>query len=323
MKERLVFLDNAKMIGIYFMIMGHCCLVKDVPYLYNAIYLFHMPLFFIISGYLFKQRGIKESIGKYAKAYLIPYLTMSVMTTIVVFAVCYWLKYDFYTEIITLFKAMCFGHGIFGKALPAIGVGWFLCSMFQALVLYNIVTNLFDERGKVIVVAMLFVLGWASTQFIWIPFSTQSALCSTIFLLIGEKIREYGLFETKIKYSPIIALGGAVIVLLAIMFSSLSLGSCRFGKPILSISACLICCYFVLFVSKRVNLRWGSYTLLFMAGNQLVSYANYKYQMGTIFKQISDNLYVDFFVEFIVNLIITFAFAYMFSLISWMKGSKK
>ena len=51
---REVLYDVIKGIGIILMVIGHTC---GQP-LYNWIYSFHMPLFFIISG-LFSQRDIQ------------------------------------------------------------------------------------------------------------------------------------------------------------------------------------------------------------------------------------------------------------------------
>ena len=319
MGQRLAFLDNAKMIGILLMIIGHCCTIRNAQYLYNFIYLFHMPLFFVISGYLFKPREIKTAIKKYAKAYLIPYLTMAFATLVVVFLFSYYRNLDIVGETFTLLKAIVFGHGIFGKAIPAIGVGWFLCSMFQALVIYNTISFLFDEKEKAIAVIIVFVLGWTSMQFRWLPFSTQTALCSTLFLLLGELCNKYKLLDVCFKHKPIVYLGGVIIVVLAVLFSKLSLASCNFGKPILSIPACVILCYFIFQLSKKIKLKWGELTLLFMAGNQLVSYANYKYQFGELFNTISNNAVVNCVSEVVFDLLITFGLAYLFGLIPWMK----
>ena len=46
------WIDWSKSIGIYLVVLGHCSFFnKDIE---GFIYTFHMPLFFMISGYLYK-----------------------------------------------------------------------------------------------------------------------------------------------------------------------------------------------------------------------------------------------------------------------------
>lgn len=86
MDKNIVWLDYAKVLGIFLVIFGHCLQrfpcwqeVYFVKSLWDYIYLFHMPLFFAISGYLFKNnvvniQNVKHGWGKILKTILIPYL---------------------------------------------------------------------------------------------------------------------------------------------------------------------------------------------------------------------------------------------------------
>lgn len=72
--KRLYWLDAAKAIGIFLVVLGH------VPSVYNyrwVIYLFHMPLFFMLSGYLFKFVSPKEELKRSFKSLLVPYFIYS------------------------------------------------------------------------------------------------------------------------------------------------------------------------------------------------------------------------------------------------------
>ena len=70
MKDRVVWIDWAKTILIYLMVVGHCFPVKWQGQL---IYAFHMPAFFIISGFLYHQHDWKKTL----KSFLIPILFFS------------------------------------------------------------------------------------------------------------------------------------------------------------------------------------------------------------------------------------------------------
>lgn len=52
MRERILYVDIAKFVGITLMVIGHSGLTG---YLENWIYAFHMPFFFLISGMFMKD----------------------------------------------------------------------------------------------------------------------------------------------------------------------------------------------------------------------------------------------------------------------------
>lgn len=62
--------DIAKGIGIILVIIGHSGVPNPIL---HVIYSFHVPLFFIISGYFCKVTSIKETIIKSFKRYMLPY----------------------------------------------------------------------------------------------------------------------------------------------------------------------------------------------------------------------------------------------------------
>lgn len=83
MQKDIVWLDNARFIGIFLVIFGHA--LQRIPQwsdtffikgLWDYIYLFHMPLFFIISGYLHRQEKKKRIYGggRISRALIIPYI---------------------------------------------------------------------------------------------------------------------------------------------------------------------------------------------------------------------------------------------------------
>lgn len=73
MKQRLEFIDASKALAILLVIVGHCYWKSSLSIATPAIYSFHMPLFFIISGMFIKALSIKESLLKYSKNYLKSY----------------------------------------------------------------------------------------------------------------------------------------------------------------------------------------------------------------------------------------------------------
>ena len=69
------WIDWAKAIGIFLVVWGHIPLNNESSMVTAFIYSFHMPLFFFISGYLFKIiPSFKQETQKGFKALIIPYL---------------------------------------------------------------------------------------------------------------------------------------------------------------------------------------------------------------------------------------------------------
>lgn len=84
--QRIEWIDFSKAICIYLVVLGHA-LSYNVPkecFLRNFIYLFHLPVFFFVSGYLFR---IKEEGKRFLpfllscfKSLIIPYLFLNLVT---------------------------------------------------------------------------------------------------------------------------------------------------------------------------------------------------------------------------------------------------
>ena len=79
MQEKdIIWIDWARFLGIFLVILGHCLQIPKnflqnfLVEIWHWIYLFHMPLFFIISGYLFKQQERMDWI-KLFRGLIIPY----------------------------------------------------------------------------------------------------------------------------------------------------------------------------------------------------------------------------------------------------------
>ena len=70
MRKDIVWLDYARYLGIFLVIFAHSLQripgwdeSGEVKSLWDYIYLFHMPLFFVISGFLYKQERGKTQLS--------------------------------------------------------------------------------------------------------------------------------------------------------------------------------------------------------------------------------------------------------------------
>lgn len=81
--SRLLTIDVARGIGILLVVLGHNAVFRESSHaLYEAIYLFHMPLFFFVSGVTFRATSPGETLRKRARALLVPYLAMGAVAVL-------------------------------------------------------------------------------------------------------------------------------------------------------------------------------------------------------------------------------------------------
>ena len=84
-----------KAIGIVLMVLGH--LVPSDMVLRKAIFTFHMPLFFIMSGYCFKEKYLddaKQFVVRKIKGIYVPFVAFSLVFLALHNVFCQWNFYD-------------------------------------------------------------------------------------------------------------------------------------------------------------------------------------------------------------------------------------
>ena len=68
-RKRIFWIDWAKAIGISLVVWGHFS-----PIARHEIFLFHMPFFFMISGLLYRQKGLMNELKGSVFSLVLPYL---------------------------------------------------------------------------------------------------------------------------------------------------------------------------------------------------------------------------------------------------------
>lgn len=81
--NRINWIDWGKVFAIYLVILGHLLSSKGAEdWMVDFVYLFHMPFFFFISGYLFsvKESKVADLLKRIAKSLLLPYLLLNLVS---------------------------------------------------------------------------------------------------------------------------------------------------------------------------------------------------------------------------------------------------
>jgi fucose 4-O-acetylase-like acetyltransferase len=120
--------DIIKGICILLMIVGHC----PVSTLVILIYSFHMPVFFFIAGYFFKQDTFWKTANKGMRRLLIPFVCVYFFC----FAVTYVIEYfGWFSKIVMSYidyRTPVESFLLMNKGLPV----WFLVSLFWCKILF-------------------------------------------------------------------------------------------------------------------------------------------------------------------------------------------
>lgn len=203
-KKRIGYIDIAKGIGIILMIIGHMPIKNE--YIKNFIFCFHMPLFFLISGYLFKYKENKECLKNIAKKLIIPYIVTCVAVIgYKVFRVALEGNFIEIPNIIqTWGLASLYGSGSMQPfGIRYIGAIWFLLALAFATYCIN---NIDKSRYRYLWVILIAYIGYKTSQYIWLPFSIQAGMVATLFMYIGILAKENDILNKKIPIHIYIAL---------------------------------------------------------------------------------------------------------------------
>lgn len=159
--ERDCTIDIMKGIGVYLVIMGHMVRSDQVGEgVWSYIYSFHMPMFFIISGYLFK---VKENytwlrfLKNKTKHILIPYTVLFFVSFFFYNAIMEF-KVDELKNIGSLIKA----YFLSGNYLDQSSVGnfplWFLPLLFIAINVFYFISKIKNIRLFIVTIIAVAIL---------------------------------------------------------------------------------------------------------------------------------------------------------------------
>ena len=164
-QKNIIWVDYAKFIGIFLMIFQHN--ISQVYHLgtnfiFNSmgafILLFHMPLFFIISGYLYHDKGRLENYKKIFWSLLIPYLLYQFFyLPFVLINKVFIHNMNFFIVLKKCLLGILYGETILNSSyITVCGPCWFIFSMFTIRLLINMFK--FNNKTSCVLAICSFVL---------------------------------------------------------------------------------------------------------------------------------------------------------------------
>jgi len=275
----------AKGIGIILVVIGHILEGVISP----AIFTFHMPFFFILSGIVYKAYANREFTIKKTQRLVYPYIFYSLlffMLGLKLLSHREILNYDTTIKLIT--------ENL--KGGPYLGgwqsVFWFVSVIYLSLIAYNILVNILSTKKlNIVIIAMLFFAYIYSFFFNYkTPFDIGVCLFAIPLIHLGHH------FKAKIENLNValcIVILSAYVVLNTFMpqYLRMDMKYAHFGIPFLSIISSLSATRIILWLAKKDFIQ-NPAVLIFGECSMLVMYLHQYIRLAYIAPHISNKVLI-------------------------------
>ena len=298
--NRIVWIDNVKAIGIFLVVLGHLFIKEG--WVMSFIYSFHMPLFFFVSGILFKNNmPFGVLVKKNVKRLLIPYVSFYALSYI------WWIYFvfirnssgtypdpSFYECIVKPFTGMFLGAHYTTEISYFVNTAlWFLIALFEVKIITYLILKIRNNYLMIISIILipLFYI-YTDMHQITMYFSIPNMTCFFLFFIGGYYTRN--IFIKLSGYSTgIKALAISLILIIIQLFLAYHLKV----MPVKSITDYII------------------FSLLAISGIFFIFYlSNISGKQNKIMKLISDNTMTIMCIHIPINGLITGSLKNLFNM---------
>lgn len=258
-KNRILWIDVAKGICMISVIAGHL----GVTEINKIVFSYHLTVFFILSGYTLKNNLTAETLSKKFKKLMLPYFVTCIAVTLMDVFNCIVLKdttdfmsiteliaYDLRRSFFASGSIKTFGDIEIGGRIGAI---WYLPATFFAILVAQLLLKyVADRKARYAMVIPLALISCISGQFIWLPFSLQSAFLATPLILLGFDLKSSGILQ---KLTPRNVFPCAIVFLSGILINKSPVYYVTASMPdyVLSMVCALAASICVLYLSQLLE----------------------------------------------------------------------
>lgn len=276
-RRRINWVDAGKCIGIFLVIFGHNGLHPQYNFL---IYAFHMPLFFVLSGYTFSDNhNIWSFFIRKTRSLMIPYVTFAVVCSM------YYVVYHWVNSGILNTQGMFDRYLIWGSTTFL----WFITTLFVSEIVTYILSKcgLLSTLGRCMAtVVVLFTLGYVFAYIYVVDFYyfgiARLVPPATAYIVIGIIYRRYiqG-FRLEKNWLFIIMIICAYLCLATLNFSQHGLTTMfGTGNYAVYIITAVLATYGLILVLKRYNFPlW----FIYIGANSIMFYGLHEILIDTCF----------------------------------------
>ncbi len=208
--NRQLWADIARGIGMLCIIAGH----QRILWFNHAVFTFHVPIFFLISGYFLTEKDdLRTFIQKRIRGLLVPYAVACLMIILakIPIALIYHVPQQIPVNLFRTFIEAVYGSGTNDNPTPfgimQIGAIWFLLALFWSQLIVRLLMN--RKWGWAVIIAAA-IISAISSKYFWLPFALQPGITSAAFVYVGMLARKKGIDFSKINWA--LAIAGLVIL---------------------------------------------------------------------------------------------------------------
>lgn len=282
--NRIGWIDGWKGLLIFLVVLGHivgvmCHYGRDdtratFSIIYKFIYLFHMPAFFSVAGYLWKatsDTAYNIRLKSRVKRLVVPYFFWCVFSAVVFVLTAafaeryissangYYTVNMFKTSVVNqLLSILHAGDWPNGNGFRCNSVLWFLPCMFMTLVVYDLLSRVMvNERRLDLTLFCVSIVAGAATRFYaprYLPWGLSKMPCMMIFFTLGRLFKEWGIARKVNMW--LLMLGWTLFLIGAWYYPDLAYGyfSLRWYcySTALAVLGCALSCWTACSMSGRV-----------------------------------------------------------------------
>lgn len=188
--DNILWIDYVKFIGIFLVIITHSGINK---YIFDFIQLFFMPMFFIVSGYLYKQKFFSQNMSKIYWSLLIPYLIYQfTYLPFVVLNKIVFHDMSFGEVLPKCLLGICLGDttNMYSFFIPVCGPCWFIFTMIILRFFVNFIKLSIKNIIFVSIICIL-ILKILIINKINLLFCLDNTIMAIPYFLLGYLIKNY------------------------------------------------------------------------------------------------------------------------------------
>ena len=246
-KSRNPTFDIMKGIGILTVIIGHLA-SSSVTFIYS----FHMPLFFIVSGYFYRETRVKDSVSKDFRHLILPYLVTCAAIILSYGVISLYRHENQITDwiVASLYGSATLSHvSYYFAKVPRIGAIWFLLAMFWCKNLFNIIfPHVKHPFWVCLAISIVSVL--INRYLINAPFALLIGFSTTIFYAMGYLVKLKGRFG---KVNMFVSIGCVMIWIYSFLTSEMSVANALYENYPINVIGAYGGTYFIYLISDLLS----------------------------------------------------------------------